>query len=107
MEEQRAVPMTEELEDMAPAVLAEMVRNLQVRMIGMEREVSRGREATPPREDKPKDRTLSPARDRRVNVAARQPSVQKIPGSFQGYTMEENRDARSLKMKVESQIKRV
>jgi hypothetical protein len=85
--DERGAPINDELEEREPAVLDEMVRNLQIRMIGMEREVQRRRSVSPARKTNAEDATPAKgtgdmtSRPRDANLAANE----RPPGSFKGY----------------------
>jgi hypothetical protein len=84
---ERGAPISDELEERDPAVLDEMVRNLQIRMIGMEREVQRRRSESPARKTNKEDATEAKGtgdmagRPRDENLAANE----RPPCSFKGY----------------------
>jgi hypothetical protein len=84
---ERGAPVSDELEERDRALLAEMVRNLQVRMIGMEREVQRRRSVSSARKTKAEDATPAKGtvdmagRPRDANFAANE----RPPGRFKGY----------------------
>ncbi len=54
---ERGAPVSDELEERDSVVLAEMVRNLQIGMIGMEQEVQRRRSVFPARKTNAEDAT--------------------------------------------------
>jgi hypothetical protein len=78
--EMRPDQVKDELGDTDPTILAEMVRNLQVRMMGMEREVKRHRAKSPGgMEEHPT------ARVSRATSDVNDPANDRPPVSFRGY----------------------